>query len=363
MLQREIAVTIKGRAKEDYERYKDINRSRYSIPVFKEADRNFIFQIFKYYQDSLIKVGQYDSDDIILSAMGQIDTPIWRRRRISEGYDACFIDETHLFNLNELSLFHYITKPSCSNFIVFAVDKSQAVGEWNMERDELFRQYNLKGQAEKFETVFRCSHEITCLAFSILSSGATLFTEFENPLISSTSSFTREEESKCETPSYCMFNSEGQMIEAAFNRVDTYSKQHSISKSNVLIVCTNSALLHDMKKYAEHTNRYYETLQSRSDSNTIKRAKDAHRYVIGEIDFVGGLEFDAVVIVGVDGLRVPPSLSGDALHYMRYAWHNRMYVAVTRAKYYVSMLGVKSHGPSSILEYAIDEKFVEYSES
>ncbi len=362
MLQREVAVTIKGRAKEDFDRYKEIKRSRYSIPIVREADRNFIFQIFNLYQESLIKVGQYDSDDIILSAMGQIDTPIWRRRRITEGYDACFIDETHLFNLNELSLFHFINKPSCASYIVFAVDKSQAVGEWNVDRDELFEQLNFSKKSEKFETVFRSSHEITCLAFSILSSGATLFTEFENPLESSTSNFTRAEEAKCDSPRYQMLVSEEQMIETAFKTVDGYIKKHSISKSNVLIVCTSPSLLHELKKYADSQNKYYEILKSRSDSTSIRRAKDSHKYLFSDIDCVGGLEFDAVVIIGVDGLRVPPTLTGDALHYMRYAWHNRMYVAVTRAKYFVSMFGVKSHGPSSILESAIGNGYVEFSE-
>lgn len=362
MIQREVAVTIKGRAKEDFDKYKEIKRSRYSIPIEKESDRNFMFQIFRYYQDSLIRVGQYDSDDIILSAMGQIDTPIWRRRRIAEGYDACFIDETHLFNLNELSLFHFINKPSCSNYIVFAVDKSQAVGEWNVDGDAIFEQLELQGQYEKFSTVFRSSNEITRLAFSILSSGATLFTEFENPLESSISNFTREEEEKCEHPIYKLLSDDSQMIIDAFSMVDSYCKKHSVPKSNVLIACANSSLLHESKKWAESNGHYCEALQSRSDANAIRRARDSHKYLLGEFDYVGGLEFDAVVLIGVDGLRVPPAKAGDASHYMRYAWHNRMYVAVTRAKYAIMILGVKGHGPSVILENAIEQDFMDYIE-
>lgn len=77
-----------------------------------------MFVIFNNYQHSLEMVGQYDSDDITLSALGQINTPIWSRRRSREGYDACFIDETHLFNINELSIFHYINKPEEQNNII-----------------------------------------------------------------------------------------------------------------------------------------------------------------------------------------------------------------------------------------------------
>ena len=363
MIQQEVAVTIKGRAKEDYETYCEIQRPKYAIPVENDADHNFMYQIFRNYQDSLIKVGQYDSDDIILSAIGQIDTPIWRRKRIKDGYDACFIDETHLFNLNELSLFHFINKPSMSNHIVFAIDKSQAVGEWSVNEEELKAQFDIHGEEknEKFSTVFRCSHDITCLAFSILSSGATLFTNFENPLSYSTSNFTREEENKCEQPIYQMVVDVSQMIKDAYNWTDNYAKKHHLPKASILITATSDILMHELKKYADQVDKKYEVLVSRSDSKTIQKAKDAHRYLLGGIDYIGGLEFDAVVVVGVDAQNVPPSNeASDAYHYMRYAWHNRMYVAVTRAKYSIFLLGIKGFGPSVVLESSIGKKFLCY---
>lgn len=118
MLQQEIAVMIKGRAGGNFDKYKMLNRPQYSIPIKNDADKSFMFVIFNNYQHSLEMVGQYDSDDITLSALGQINTPIWSRRRSREGYDACFIDETHLFNINELSIFHYINKPEEQNNII-----------------------------------------------------------------------------------------------------------------------------------------------------------------------------------------------------------------------------------------------------
>ena len=366
MIQREVAVTIKGRAKEDYELYKEIKRPKYGVPVRNDADRNFMFEIFKRYQESLISIGKYDSDDIILSAMGQIDTPIWRRRRITDGYDACLIDETHLFNLNELSLFHFINKPSCANSIVFAIDKSQSVGEWGVDEDDLIETFKMnkqKEKSEKFSTVFRSSHDITCLAFNILSSGATLFTNFENPLVYSMNNFTREEEEKSEQPIYKLVVDDTTMIEQAFVWVEDFIKKNRCPKSSILITCSNDSLLHDTKQYAFQTGRHFEVLESRSDAVTVRKAREAHKYVLGGIDYVGGLEFDAVVIIGVDGQRVPPSREqGDAYHFMRYAWHNRLYVAVTRAKYAICILGVKGFGPSVILENAIGEEYLKYIE-
>jgi superfamily I DNA/RNA helicase len=78
--------------------------------------------------------------------------------------------------------------------------------------------------------------------------------------------------------------------------------------------------------------------------------------VVGYIDYIGGLEFDAVVIVGVDKGRVPQVTSTESRIYQNYEWHNRMYVAITRAKYAVVILGNKSRTPSTLLQNAISNK-------
>lgn len=202
LLRQEIAVMIKGRAGEDYDRYRQITRPKYSLPLEEDADFKFVYLIFKRYQGSLAKVGQYDSDDITLTALGQVDTPIWNRRRIKDGYDACIIDETHLFNINELSVFHFVNKPSDeegngTQNIIFAIDQSQAAGDWGID-DVSIREalrYSGKESSDRFNTVFRSSPDIVNLAFNILCSGATLFT-FENPLTYSSFDFVKEDEQK-----------------------------------------------------------------------------------------------------------------------------------------------------------------------
>ena len=365
MLQYEIAILIKGRAEQNIDKYKKLNRPKYSIPAKNEADFSLLFEVYNYYQKSLEMVGQYDSDDIILSALGQIRTPIWNRRRKNEGYDICFIDETHLFNLNELSLFHFINKEEKGNHIVFAIDKAQAVGEWGITEQMLTEELGVdvkENEQYKFGTVFRSSPDIENLAFSILSSGATLFTNFENPLENSYFNFTKEDERRCEQPKYELVMDDSTMIKKAFDYADAYSKNMGCKKSSVLIVATTESLLAEMKRFTKEKNKPNEVLKSRSDSAAIKKATSKGGYVLGMIDYVGGLEFDAVIIIGVDEGRVPPSKNEreGAYHFMNYAWHNRMYVAVTRAKYAVYMLGVQSRGESPILESEIYNQVLEF---
>ena len=138
----------------------------------------------------------------------------------------------------------------------------------------------------------------------------------------------------------------------------------SILKSNVLIITTTDFLLKQAESYAKSSHKAFEVLKSRSDSKTIRMAFEGNKYILGGIDYVGGLEFEAVVIIGVDEGRVPPSksINGDASHFMNYAWYNRMYVAVTRAKYAILLLGVQGRGRSSLLESSIYNEVINFEE-
>ena len=110
MLQHEISVQIKGRAEQDLSKYRKLPALKFGLPVHSDGDKAFVFLMYEDYQRALEGAAQFDTDDVVLSAISQLGTPIWRRRRSREGYDSIFIDETHLFNVNELSVFHKLTR-------------------------------------------------------------------------------------------------------------------------------------------------------------------------------------------------------------------------------------------------------------
>jgi superfamily I DNA/RNA helicase len=367
MLQHEIAVSIKGKANEDIEKYRKLIRFRHSIPAQNTGDLNFLFLIYNKYQSRLTKTGQFDSDDIILTTLGKLDTPIWRRRKELEGFDVTFIDETHLFNFNELSVFHHLNKEASKNNIIFAIDKSQAVGDKGLTDSILYDSLGIEeldngsGNSFSYKTVFRSSPSIVNLAFEVLSSGATLFTNFENPLNKVEFSFTSEEEKKSKQPKYLFRENNDALIKEAFLNAENICKELNTKKSKVLIIATSSQLLSAIEIYAKNQHKPFELLKNRGDAEVIKSAEKSNRYVIGGIDYVGGLEFEAVIIIGVDKNRVPPIISEDNLdshHFLNYAWHNRMYVAITRAKYILILIGDKTRGESKLFESAINKKIL-----
>jgi hypothetical protein len=102
-------------------------------------------------------------------------------------------------------------------------------------------------------------------------------------------------------------------------------------------------------------------LTKRGDVAAVEAARDSAQWVLGHADYVGGLEFLAVVVVGVDGGRVPPASGNENVSsksFLSYVSHNRLYVAISRARYRVEMIGEKARGPSRLITAAIDADLV-----
>jgi superfamily I DNA/RNA helicase len=367
MLQHEISVVLKGRASEDFDKYKKIPFLSYGLPLSSEADKGFVFTIFKEYQQRLGDSGQFDTDDVVLTAIGQLDTPIWRRRRVKEGYDALFVDETHLFNMNELHIFHYFTKREGPYPIVYSVDRSQAVGDQGWNSDEIQNSIMDSEEAAKnrFNTIFRSSPQIANVAFSVVSSGATLFTNFDNPMEMFSSAFTDADERLSREPTYYNVANEEALIEASFDRADRLQTELACRKSDILVVSLDSELVTKLEKFAAEKNKPILVLKKRGDIKAIEAAKKSGQLVIAHADYVGGLEFYGVVIVGLDGGRVPPTIdhqSDSSKNFLAYSAHNRLYVAISRARYRLEMLGEKARGPSKLIEPAIGAELVTVSD-
>lgn len=362
MLQHEISVQIKGRADQELSKYKKLERLKIGLPVENEGDKTFAYLMYQRYQRELEASAQFDTDDVVLSAISQLSTPIWRRRRAREGFNSIFIDETHLFNVNELSVFHRLTKNELQQPIAYSVDRSQALGDrgWtDLSFESAFDPSGAVGQSDptRIRSVFRCSPEIVDLAFSVTSSGATLFTNFHNPLTASVSAFTAEEERKSKKPSYLSFPSDESMMEGAFERADALAREMAVQKADVAVIVFGDELFARSQEMAKANRKPIEVIKSRGDIEAVTRAKSSGRFVLTAPEFVGGLEFAGVVLVGVDGGRVPPRGSGlefePSQNFLNYAAHQRLYVAITRARFRVEILGNTARGPSDILRSGV----------
>jgi superfamily I DNA/RNA helicase len=359
LFRHEVAVVIKGRANGNLDVYKLIPPLDYGLPIRTQHDKEYVFRKYLEYQEKLESSNQYDIDDIVISAIGQLDTPIWRRRRQQLGYDSIFIDEVHLFNLNEISVLHYLTKQPSQVPISYSIDRSQAVGDigWNDSEfyEALGANKNSIAPTNPVNAVFRSSSEIVELAFCVTTSGASLFTNFQNPLELATETFTADEEKKCAKPCVTYISDDEDFAFATTKQVDAMARSLQVSKDNILVVVFDDQLLGAIKHSWRHANKGFKALDKRGDLLAVNEASKAGCPIVSSPELVGGLEFMGVILVGCDKGRLPQngSTSEFGRAYINYRAHNNLYVAITRAKYRVEFIVNKNRGISDILQRAI----------
>lgn len=359
LLRHEVGVVIKGRANGSLDAYKLIPPLDYGLPIRSSHDKEYVFRKYLDYQKRLETSNQYDIDDIVISAVGQLDTPIWRRRRQQLGYDSIFIDEVHLFNLNEISVLHYLTRQPTQVPISYSIDRSQAIGDIGWNDSEFYEALGANKESaaptNPVTAVFRSSPEIVELAFCVTTSGASLFTNFQNPLELATETFTVDEEKKCSKPCVTYISDDEEFPAAASKRVDAMAKALQVSRDNILVVVFDDQLLGVIKQSWRDANKGFKSLEKRGDLSTINEAIRAGCPIISSPELVGGLEFMGVILVGCDKGRFPQSGSTSEFGraYVNYRAHNNLYVAITRAKYRVEFIVNANRGISDILQRAV----------
>ena len=127
----EISTAIKGHGLEkDKKRYVQAERRLSRLHgLLSQHERALVFRIFEHYHN--VVFGQFrvlDTDDIALSLLGRLRTPIWALKRKETGYDYVFVDETQLFNENERRLIPLLTNGSRMHVpVVLALDEAQDV--------------------------------------------------------------------------------------------------------------------------------------------------------------------------------------------------------------------------------------------
>lgn len=361
MLQHEFSIQIKGRTDCTIEEYYQIPRISNALPVETRKDKELIFSIFLEYQNMLRVASVYDIDDITVQALAQWNAPIWRRERRDLGFDYIFVDEMHLFNINEQHAFHYLTKsveqkqiPIC-----FALDYGQAIGDrGNTSRDFIETAFG-KVERNDYKTVFRCSQQITDFCAAISASGALMFhNDYRDPYDIASSGFTQQEEAVCDIPHLFMYRNEDEMIESLKGHVDRVKRETQCKDHDIALISFEDTLLipQNVEKLSSLLGKNLSVLKNRQTSFLSHNVKTGDSIILSDPYNVNGLEFKCVILFGVDEGRVPQNtgVSDISANYIKYIAFNQLYLASSRAKYRLILIGNSLHGVSSCLQYALE---------
>lgn len=341
--------------------YYQIPRISNALPVETQKDKEFVFSIFLEYQNMLRISSVYDIDDITVQALAQWNAPIWRRERRDSGFDYIFVDEMHLFNINEQHVFHYLTKSAEQKQIpiCFALDYGQAIGDrGNTNRDYIETAF---GEVERndYKTVFRCSQQITDFCAAISASGALMFqNDYRDPYDIAASGFTQQEEAVCDIPRLYMYSNEEEMIESLKGHVDRFKQETQCKNYDIALISFEDTLLipQNVEKLSSLLGKKMYVLKNRQTSSLSRSIKTDDPIILSDPYNVNGLEFKCVILFGVDEGRLPQNtgVSDISANYIKYIAFNQLYLASSRAKYRLILIGNSLHGVSSCLQYALE---------
>lgn len=367
LLQHEFSVQIKGRASGIFENYKDLSTIKNGLPISSDegyCDKQFIFSIFRQYERRLKSMAAYDTDDIAIESLMSLNAPIWRRERADYGYDNVFVDEMHLFNQNEQHIFHFLTKDRELTPICFALDYSQAIGDRGDLKDSYLENV-LSAKATKFDYdyVFRSSEYIVDFCKSLIASGVLLFqANFLNPYKKLGDGSVSHDNNPGQRPRLIMAQDEEAMLDALKLQIDYLRKTAQCKNHQISIISFDDNYLKPdqiefiQKKIGQ--NLYY--LEGRHIGK-IKEALNSQSIIITSPYSINGLEFSAVILLGVDGARVPQAVEVNDVsrNYLLYKAYNMLYLSASRATRGVVILGNRQNGISECLEHSLAVKALE----
>lgn len=358
LLQHEFSVQIKGRTDCSIEKYLDLPSIVNGLPCETKMDKEFVFTLFNEYQNELNSMNNYDVDDVTLEALSRLNAPVWRRERKELGFDYIFVDEMHLFNINEQSVFHFLTKDSTKETIpiCFALDYSQAIGDRGDVSYDYIESAFGSAQEKKFQTVFRNSPQIADFCAAIAASGTLMFREnFENPYKNTQNNFTEQEERKCGKPTLHMYRNDDEMLKSIIAHVDDSVRQLGCKKNEVAVISFVPELASEegAEELSKESGRSFYFVDAMRSNDSC--------FPIFSPYSVNGLEFQAVIMVGVDEGRVPQTAGTSDIsdHFIRYSSYNLLYLTASRAKYKLTILGSKVNGKSTCVEHALQAEYLD----
>lgn len=365
MLQHEFSVQIKGRTDGTIEQYYDINSIENAMVLETKKDKEFIFEIFLKYQEKLSTAAVYDLDDITIATISTLNTPIWRRERKDQGFDYIFVDEMHLFNINEQYCFHYLTKSPEQKVIpiCFALDYSQAIGDRGDIQQDYIEKNFINADENNFKTVFRSSPHITDFCASISAAGALMFkSHYKNPYHTAISGFTEKEEEMCKKPTLFMYNNDSEMLESLKEHINLCKKDFLCKNRDIALIAFDNDFFttENIECLSKNLNKNIKVVNNRQATLSSSNNSDDDIFLFDPYS-INGLEFKCVILIGVDEGRVPQGvgLNDISENYIKYIAFNQLYLASSRAKYRLILLGNNLHGRSSCLQYPIQNELID----
>ncbi|MHB1056287.1 MAG: UvrD-helicase domain-containing protein [Rhodanobacter sp.] len=351
LIMSEISVAIKGQGL-SRERRKYVQSAR---PLSRfhgamtEREREFVFKVFEAYHAEVFEsLEVLDSDDLAISLLGRLRTPIWDLRRRQQGYDYIFVDETQLFNENERRVIPLLSNALQRHMpVVLALDEAQSIYGLGSAG---FAALGIEGMtSESLSSIHRSVKSVIELAFFVIQRSTDLFgADFPD--------FTNIAD-KIESDHHPL---------AAKPRIEQVPDQQQ-SFGKFILKRVRELRRANIRQIAVvvHADQYWDAVLAELSKSDLplqvvltrgqKLPLDQPLVAITRPAYVGGQEFDAVILVGLEQGVVPPRMGdSEALSTaVEQQVLREMYVSITRARYQVVVALSQGAAPNAVLLDAV----------
>ncbi len=345
----EISIRIKGRGfgRGDLRKYAASEMRTFLGKDETLPDRHFIFYIYQLYEEKFQSLGLLDTDDVVLSMANRLTTPLWNRQRKDYGYDYVLVDETHLFNENERRVLPYLTRGTAEYLpLVMTFDEAQSIGG---RRSVGLTESGIgNSERQNLTYVHRSSPDIFRLASYLIEASPLIFSQFA--VRQPAAMMSRSELRRCHKPEIIYASSDESLLDeivAACQHLRDHNNQR------IAIIVFDAELLSFLSNKIPQKMGAVHLVKERGELRAAIPLPGAY---IMSPEACGGLEFDSVVLAGVDEGRTPPpmgSLGVQGYLAIEEEAYTELYTAITRAKYRLIFACDSRRGLSPLIKPAL----------
>ena len=352
LIMAEISIGIKGHGLEaDKRRYVESERALSRLHgILDPSERALVFHVFEHYMRAVFEeLEVLDTDDIALSLLGRLRTPIWELKRRSVGYDYVFVDETQLFNENERRVLPFLTKGTTAHVpIAMALDEAQDVFGHSQATAGLATLGISDITNESLSSIHRSTRSIVRLAFFVIQRSTDLFGS-DFPDFTNIADFMEADTHPLAvTPRIEVVGGESRSLGKFV--VKRISEMRRANLRRIAVICHSEAYWDPVLSELKATQLPLHVLLDRGE----KLPTDSPVVVVTRPVLSGGQEFDAVILVGLEQGLVPPRVLGnDALAAaVEQQSLRELYLAITRARYRLSVVLSAGASASGVIQDA-----------
>jgi superfamily I DNA/RNA helicase len=346
----EISTAIKGHGLEgDKKRYVQSERRLSRLHgLLNEEERELVYRVYeKYHFEVFEQYEVLDTDDIAISLLGRLRTPIWELKRRKLGYDYVFVDETQLFNENERRVLPLLATGSSRHVpIVLALDEAQDLYGQSTAGLAVLGIPDIAN--ESLNSIYRSTKSIIRLAFFVIERSVDLFGPDFPDFTSIAASAEPDTHPLAAFPIIEVVGKGTQKLgKFVVKRIRELRKANI---RQIAVICHSDQYWDSLDTELRLTDLPLHIMLERGE----KVSPDRPLVVLTKPLYSGGQEFDAVILVGLEQGVVPPRIiDNDALSSaVEQQAIREMYLTITRSRYQLIVVLSKGASLTSILQDA-----------